>query len=111
MAKERTTFEDFAFSVARANWVSRFLFVDDLEPVAAPVPGIATHGVDAETVWGTCVDGATTDEAIFTGVLQRELALPNISHGPLIGRQFIAPRIEFLLEAAAGGVLPLCFGW
>ncbi len=110
MAEERAALHDFGLSGGGAGWVVLLCGGEGgVEPVGAPLPDVAGDGVEAEGVGWEAVDGAGSGEAVFGGVDAGELALPDVAEVAAIGRQVVAPGVEFLFEASAGGVLPLGF--
>jgi hypothetical protein len=82
----------------------------DVEPVCAPLPGVAGDGVEAEAVGREGLDGAGAGVAVIGCVVLGEDSLTDVASVFAVGAELISPGIEFLFEAAAGCVLPLGFG-
>jgi hypothetical protein len=81
-----------------------------VEPVRAPLPGVAGHRVEIEAVGRKGIDRAGSTVAVVSGVLAGKLTLPYIAAMLSVGTQFVSPGVEFLDQAAAGSVLPLGLG-
>src|SRR5262245_53992108 len=62
-----------------------------LVPVRTPLPHVARHVVEAVSIWRERRDRSDSLEAVFSGVLVRELALPDVCHPFAARRQFVAP--------------------
>ena len=111
MAEERSAFHDLRGTGGRAGGVVlRFGGEGGLEPVGAPLPDVASDGVEAEGVGREAVDGAAAAVAVFGGVDAGKLALPDVAEVFSVRGEVVAPGVELLFEAAAGSVLPLGFG-
>jgi hypothetical protein len=78
-------------------------------PVVGPLPDIADHVEQAVAVRreGTHRRGAL--KAIQAAVVVGELPLKGVGHRPAAGVELLAPGELRILEAAAGGPLPLRF--
>ena len=81
-----------------------------VEPVGAPLPRVASHGVEIEAVGWEGIDGAGAGVAVVAGVFTGKLALPYVAAMLAVRAKLVAPGVELLDEAAACGVLPLGFG-
>ncbi len=78
-------------------------------PIAAPLPDVARHVVEAVAVCGKRFHRSDSSKSIFAGVLHRKLSLVGICHELPAGLELIAPCIELAAQPAARGVLPLGF--
>ena len=79
------------------------------EPVLAPFPDIADAVVEAVPVGLESVDRARSFEAVFAGVLFREVALENVAAELSASQQRIAPRPDLLFEPSASCAFPFGF--
>ena len=81
-----------------------------MKPVGAPFPYVPGDRVQPMTVRWKAIDRATPAIAVFSGVMVRKLALPDVAEVHSSRGEFISPGIKFLIEAATRGVLPLRLG-
>ena len=111
VAEKRPALHDLGLAIRRAGGIAQRRRVELRgEPVRAPLPHVAGHGVEAEGVGRKAVHRARAGEAILGGVDARKFSLPDVAH-VFAGRgELVAPRVELLLEASARGVLPLRLG-
>jgi hypothetical protein len=112
VAKIRSAFHELGRAVGRADGIvaGGFQVPVGVPPVVAPFPGVAGDGVDAVVVGGEGVDGAGAGVAVFGGVVFGEVALPDVAEVLAVGGEVVAPGVELLFEAAAGGEFPFGFG-
>src|ERR1700746_3837884 len=83
----------------------------DAVPIAAPLPDVSGHIVEAVAVRWKRFHGRGSRKSIFRCISDRKNPLPGIGH-PLTARtKFVTPRITFVLQTAPRSVLPLGFGW
>src|SRR5665213_1889297 len=80
-----------------------------VEPVCAPFPYVASHGVKIKAVGRKCIHRACACVAIVGSVILREFSLPYIAEMLSIGTELISPGVQFLFKSTARGILPLRF--
>ena len=78
-------------------------------PIAAPLPDVTGHVIEAVGVWGKGSGRCQSREAVFTRVLDRKLTLIGVRHELASGFELVAPGIEFAGHAAARCEFPLRF--
>src|SRR5271166_1710309 len=78
-------------------------------PVAAPLPDVASHVVEAVAIRGKRFHWRDTREAILAGILDREYSLVGVRHEFAARLELITPRIELPAQASARSKLPLGF--
>ena len=76
-------------------------------PIAAPLPDVAGHVIEAVAIWRKRFHGRNTGKSIFAFVLNRELSLIGVCHELPAGFELIAPGIELSAQASPRGKLPL----
>ncbi|SDC93830.1 hypothetical protein SAMN05216270_10114 [Glycomyces harbinensis] len=80
------------------------------EPVGGPLPDVADRVVQAEAVGGERLHGGGRPVAVRCGVAPGEVAAPDVGAELAVGLELVAPGVDRLLDAAAGGVLPFGLG-
>src|SRR5262249_61508192 len=78
----------------------------DLIPVAAPLPDVASHVVQAVAVGRKRLHRRRALVAVPGGILPRELALPAVALRLRLGERLVAPGVGLALQPATGGELP-----
>ncbi len=81
-----------------------------VKPIGAPFPYVSGDGVETVTIGWKAVDGAASRVAVFGGVVDWELPLPDVAEVFSFRGEFVAPGVELLFKTAASGVLPLGLG-
>jgi hypothetical protein len=123
-AKKRTAFLNALF-LCRLGWIEwhfralrvsrdvacrgKLFEIIGAIPVAAPLPDVASHVVEAVAVRRESAHRRSAREAILTGVLDREYSLVGVRHELPVRLEFIAPRIELAAQASSRGKLPRGF--
>ncbi len=79
------------------------------EPVAAPLPDVARHVVEAKAVRCEGVDRSRPGVAVSAGVVIRELALEHVHHLDAVRFEVVTPGERATFLAAARGVFPFRF--
>src|SRR5262249_15241511 len=80
-------------------------------PVGRPFPHIADHVVDAVAVWREGGDRRGALVTVEFQILARKGPLPGVCHLPAAWCELVAPGKLGTVAPAAGGKLPLGFGW
>src|SRR5262245_31452679 len=65
----------------------------DPVPIAAPLPDVAGHVVQAVAICRKGANRGSTCKSIFAGVADRERSLPRICHVPPAGPKVITPDV------------------
>ena len=80
-------------------------------PIAAPLPHVAGHIVEAVTIRRILRDGCKALKTVFAlvAILHGEIALINVRLPLAAGLQLVAPRIRFAGKAATRGEFPFRF--
>src|SRR5262249_4516914 len=82
----------------------------DLVPVAAPLPDVAGHVVQAVAVGRERLHRRGALVAVPGRVLPRELALPAVALRLLLREGLVAPGVGLAFQTAPGGELPFRLG-
>jgi hypothetical protein len=84
--------------------------VSGIEPVAAPLPGVAGNEVEAVTVGREGIDWGHSRITVIGEVDVGKFPLPDVAEVLAAGSEFVTPGVDLLLEAATGCVFLLGFG-
>src|SRR5829696_8248579 len=79
-------------------------------PVVAPLPDVAAHVEEPESVRLERSDRGRREITVVAGVDVREASLPDVAAMAAIRFQRISPWIGCAVQAAARGALPFGFG-
>ena len=80
-----------------------------VEPVGAPLPGIADQIIESETVCSEAVDRRCTLEAVFAAVVTREFTLPDVAAMLTVDDECVAPGKVLLGQATTRREFPFGF--
>src|SRR5271166_6182693 len=114
-AKKRTAFLNALF-LCRLGWIEwhfralrvardvadlgKLFEIIGAIPVAAPLPDVAGHVVEAVAISREGAHWRNAGETILAGILDRELSLVGVRHELPARLEFIAPRIELAAQAS-----------
>ena len=92
-----------------AAGVGKFLKVIWAIPIAAPLPDITSHVVEAVGIGGKRFHRRNTCKSILAGIFDRKLSLVGVCHELSAWFEFIAPHIELAAQASPSCEFPLGF--
>src|SRR5271165_5136044 len=79
-------------------------------PVAAPLPDVASHVVEAVAIRRESAHGRNAGEAILAGIFDWEYSLVGVRHELSARLEFIPPREVLAAQPPTRSKLPLGFG-